>query len=133
MSDIKKYLDSKGNIMAIVIPAEYKTNGINFVTDNSAYQQIAVMVHPKDHIILPHYHNCVPRTIDYTSETLVIRDGILNVKLYENQKEIYSFDLSKGDIITLLSGGHGFTVVENVDMVEIKQGPYVGDKDKTRF
>lgn len=133
MNDIKKYLDSNGNIMAIVIPSDFKTDGINFVTDNSAYQQIAVMVHPKDHIILPHYHNLVPRTIDYTSETLVIRDGILNVKLYENQKEIYSFDLSKGDIITLLSGGHGFTVVENVDMVEIKQGPYVGDKDKTRF
>ena len=79
------------------------------------------------------YHNYVKREITYTSETLVIRKGILNVKLYENQIEKYDFNLKTGDIITLLSGGHGFTVVDDVDMVEIKQGPFVGPEDKTRF
>lgn len=133
MSEIKKYLDSNGKIMAIVIPADYKSKGIDFVTDNEMLMQIAVMVHPKGHNIMPHYHNRIVREIDYTSETLVIRNGILNVVLYENMSPIYDFNVSKGDIITLYSCGHGFQMVSEVDMIEIKQGPYVGEKDKTRF
>lgn len=133
MNEIKKYFDSNGNIMAIVIPANYKSKGIDFVTSDEMLMQIAVMVHPKGHNIIPHYHNHIVREINYTSETLIIRDGILNVVLYENMKPIYDFNISKGDIITLYSGGHGFTTVNDVDMVEIKQGPYIGEKDKTRF
>ena len=41
--------------------------------------------------------------------------------------------LNKGDIILLIKGGHGFSVIEDVKMIEVKQGPYAGDKDKIRF
>ena len=41
--------------------------------------------------------------------------------------------LGPGDVIILMSGGHGFEVLEDLNMVEVKQGPYVGDADKTRF
>lgn len=130
---VEKYFDSNNKIMAIVIPCEYTSEGIDFITNGDEFQQVAVMNHKTGHVIIPHYHNYVKREIYYTSETLVIRKGILNVKLYENQVEKYSFDLKTGDIITLLSGGHGFTVLDDVDMVEIKQGPFVGADDKTRF
>ena len=133
MADIKRYNDSNGKLMAIVIPHDYKTEGISFLTDNEDYQQLAVMSHPTDHIILPHYHNLIKREIDYTTETLIVRSGILQVNLYENQVIVHTFDLKAGDIVTLFSGGHGFLVKENVNMVEVKQGPYVGDNDKTRF
>lgn len=133
MSDIKRYYDSKNQLMAVVIPAEYDADGINFITSNEEYQQIAVMSHPENHVIVPHYHNLVTREIDYTTETLVIRSGVLTANLYEDQKLIYTFKLKSGDIITLLRGGHGFVADEKVSMVEIKQGPFVGDKDKTRF
>lgn len=130
---VEKYFDSDNNIMAIVIPSEYTSEGIDFITKGDEFQQVAVMNHKTGHIIIPHYHNYVKREITYTSETLVIRKGVLNVKLYENKVEKYSFNLKTGDIITLLSGGHGFTVIDDVDMVEIKQGPFVGAEDKTRF
>lgn len=119
--------------MALVIPHDYKSSGINFLSNDADFMQVACMVHPAGHEILPHYHNHVERTIDYTCETLVIRDGTLHVDLYEELKPIHSFDLHSGDIITLYSGGHGFACVDDVDMVEIKQGPFVGPKDKTRF
>ena len=33
----------------------------------------------------------------------------------------------------LVSGGHGFKVLEEVEMIEVKQGPYYGEQDKVRF
>ena len=41
--------------------------------------------------------------------------------------------LRTGDVILLASGGHGFEVLEELEMYEIKQGPYIGEDDKTRF
>lgn len=131
---IEKYTDNEGKLLAMVIRTEYQYNGIEFLTDDSDYQQVAVMGHPEGHIIIPHYHNIINRNVDLTNETLVIRRGILAVDLYDdNQVILYSFEVKSGDIITLFSGGHGFKAIENLDMVEIKQGPFMGDADKTRF
>lgn len=125
--------DSKNQIMALYISKDYSSNGINFLTDDSAYQQVAYMNHPKGHVIIPHYHNKIERIVDYTCETLVMRKGILEVVLYEDKKEIYRFNMMSGDVLTLYSGGHGFNVLEDVEMIEIKQGPFMGLTDKTRF
>ena len=133
MSEIKRYYDSNNNLLAIVIPGEYESKGIEFITTNDDYQQIATMSHAKGHVILPHFHNKAPRQIDYTTETLIIKKGVLTTNLYENKKLIHSFQFRSGDVIALVSGGHGFIVDEDVSMIEIKQGPYVGEQDKTRF
>jgi hypothetical protein len=70
----------------------------------------------------------------YTQEVLVIRKGKLRVDFYdEDQIYLFSKVLAAGDIIMLVSGGHGFLVIEPVEMFEIKQGPFAGDADKTRF
>ena len=41
--------------------------------------------------------------------------------------------LNKGDVILLVNGGHGFEMLEKTEMIEVKQGPYIDGKDKTRF
>ena len=33
----------------------------------------------------------------------------------------------------LVAGGHGFEMLEPTEMIEVKQGPYSGDQDKSRF
>lgn len=119
--------------MAIVIPSDYESKGIDFITANEDYQQIAIMSHPAGHEIIRHYHNYVPRTIDFTTETLIIKKGTLTARLYEDNKLSHVFQLKQGDIVALISGGHGFVVDEDVSMIEIKQGPYIGQEDKTRF
>ena len=131
--NIITYKDSNQKVMARLIKSEYKGSGIEFLTNDNDYMQVAYMGHPKGHIIQPHYHNKIIREIDYTCETLVIRKGRLEVSLYENQEIIYLFEIKTGDILTLYSGGHGFKVLEELEMVEIKQGPYIGIDDKTRF
>ncbi len=46
---------------------------------------------------------------------------------------IKSIKLFKGDTILLIRGGHGFEIIEDLEMLEIKQGPFAGDNDKIRF
>jgi mannose-6-phosphate isomerase-like protein (cupin superfamily) len=83
---------------------------------------------------MPHVHNPVSRDVQYTQEVLIIRKGKLRVDFYDNEQNyLESHILNGGDVILLASGGHGFEVLEELEMIEVKQGPYLGEQDKTRF
>lgn len=119
---------------AIVVRNDYQKDGISFLTPDDYSQQLAYMSHPKGHIIKPHIHNIVKREILYTKEVLLIKRGKLRCDFYTDNKEyVGSVILNTGDIILLVSGGHGFECLEDVEMYEIKQGPYAGANDKVRF
>lgn len=126
------YIDSI--LCAILLPADFNEPGIHFFTQNSFSQQMGAMSYPSGKLIPAHTHNPVRREVLYTQETLFIRKGRLRVDFY-NEANAYKTSriLGAGDVILLISGGHGFEVLEELNMVEIKQGPYVGDDDKTRF
>jgi mannose-6-phosphate isomerase-like protein (cupin superfamily) len=124
----------KNQLQAIIILAEFREPGIHFFTPNTLSQQLAYMQHPAGKVIQPHVHNPVPRQVDYTQEVLLLKRGRLRVDFYTNNQEyLESRILGEGDVILLIQGGHGFEVLEEVEMIEVKQGPYVGDRDKTRF
>lgn len=123
-----------GQTLAIIIPHNFEKQGIEFFTPNEFSQQLAYMNHPKGYVIEPHVHNPVPREVTYTQEVLFVKSGKLRVDFYDNQKNyLKSKILEKGDVILLSSGGHGFEMIEQTEMIEVKQGPYTGDEDKTRF
>ncbi|WP_375724891.1 hypothetical protein LXN10_05515 [Arcobacter sp. KX21116] len=120
--------------IAIIIKNNYKKEGVEFFTPNDYSQQLAYMSHKKGKKIDAHIHNKVTRDVHITQEVLVIREGKLRIDFYTQEKEyLESRILEKGDVILLASGGHGFEVLEDIEMIEIKQGPYLGDEDKTRF
>ena len=74
------------------------------------------------------------RNLVGTSEVLFIRTGKVEVDLYTNEKKfIATRVLNQGDILLLVSGGHGFRMLEETVMVEVKQGPYIGLEEKERF
>jgi len=92
------------------------------------------MHHPAGKIIEPHVHNPVPREVHYTQEVLFIKRGKIRVDFYDAQQNyLESRTLESGDVILLATGGHGFEVLEEIEMIEVKQGPYAGEVDKTRF
>lgn len=123
-----------GETLAIIIQSDFKKEGIEFFTPDDYSQQLAYMNHPKGKIIDPHVHNIVKRQVHLTQEVLVVKTGKLRVDFYTDKKEyLESYLLEAGDVILLASGGHGFEVIEDLEMYEIKQGPYAGDNDKTRF
>jgi hypothetical protein len=120
--------------LAFILRAEYHAEGIQFFTPDDFSQQLGYMNRPKDYEIPPHVHNPVAREVQFTKEVLVIRSGKLRVDFYDDdQNYLESRILNQGDIVLLAFGGHGFVMLEDSEIVEIKQGPYAGDEDKTRF
>jgi len=121
-------------MIAIIIYSEYQKDGIEFFTPNNFSQQLAYMKRPKGFKIEPHVHKPVPRTVKYTQETLFIKKGKVKINFYDESKNFLEYRiLNKGDVILLVSGGHDFLMLEDTEMIEVKQGPYAGDDDKERF
>ena len=121
-------------LLAIIIKQNYSHKGIKFFTPPSFSQQLAYINYPKKHIIEPHVHNKVSRNVELTQEVLLVKKGKLKVDIYNNDKVyVQSRILTAGDLILLASGGHGFEMIEDTEMIEIKQGPFCGDSDKSRF
>ena len=122
-----------GELCAIIVSVQHDDLGIQFFTPNEYSQQIASMSYPSGKVIPAHTHNPVRREVFYTQEALFIRRR-LRVDFYSQEQEYRtSRVLGAGDVVLLIRGGHGFEVLEDLNMVEVKQGPYAGDMDKTRF
>ncbi len=130
MEIIKK----KNKILAYIIRDDHKCEGVDFITPDEYSQQVAYMHHPAGKVIDAHVHNAVHRSVLFTQEVLFIKRGKLRVDFYDEYEDyLESRVLNPGDVLLLVSGGHGFKALEELEMVEVKQGPYSGDKDKTRF
>ena len=125
----------KQQILALVLHGSFSKPGIHFLTPDTFSQQLGYMKRPAGHIIAPHDHNPVPRVIEWTQEVLFIRSGKVRLDLYapESREYLESRMLETGDIVLLAHGGHGLTMLEESEIVEVKQGPYAGEADKTRF
>jgi len=124
----------KKNVYAIIVRKnnQFKKKGVNFITKNKELFQLGFISHKEKHEIKKHYHIKKTRKISYFSEVLIIKKGLLKVMFYdENSKSIKKDKtLKKDDIILLLKGGHGFKVLKDVEIIEVKQGPYQKNTDK---
>ncbi len=129
-----QFIKKKERLLAIVIKNDYTCDGINFITPDEYSQQVAYMHHPAGKVIDAHVHNLVHRNVVLTQEVLFIKKGKVRADFYDDYEDyLESIILESGDVILLISGGHGFTVLEEAEMVEVKQGPYSGEADKKRF
>jgi hypothetical protein len=123
-----------GKELSLILKKNYKSDGIQFFTPDNYSQQLGYMNRPAGYIIDPHVHNPVKREVFLTNEVLFIKSGKVKVDFYDDcQNYICNRVLEEGDIILLICGGHGFEMLEASEIVEVKQGPYAGGKDKTRF
>jgi hypothetical protein len=121
--------------LAYILRSDFKKSGIHFFSPPEFSQQLGYMNRDTGYCIAPHDHNPVTRTIMWTQEVLFIKSGKVRIDLYAPQTREYieSYILNMGDVILLAHGGHGFEILENAEIIEVKQGPYSGEADKTRF
>ncbi len=135
MSEAVEHIyDHVQRLIAIILRAEFDNPGVTFFTQPEFSQQLGYMKHAAGKTIEPHIHRPLVRSITYTQETLFIRRGKLRVNFFDDAQEyLFSRVLMAGDTILLICGGHGFDVLEDLEMIEVKQGPYAGDEDKVRF
>ena len=133
-SNFIENITENDKLLAIIIRTNFKQKGINFFTPSDFSQQLGYMNRPKGYKIEPHVHNKVERTIKYTQEVLFVKNGLIRVDFYKNDKTyLVSKILKKGDVILLSSGRHGFEMLEESEIIEVKQGPFAGNIDKSRF
>ncbi len=124
----------EGRTLAVLLRTDFRQDGIAFFTPNEFSQQLGYMNRPEGYVIPPHVHNSVAREVEYTKEVLFIKSGRVRVDFYDDDRTyLESRVLMQGDVLLLAYGGHGFEMLEPTEMIEVKQGPYTGDADKTRF
>ena len=129
-----EYISHDGRVLATLLRSTYNEPGIKFFTPDEYSQQLAYMNRPQGYVIQPHVHNSVPRQVQFTKEVLFIKSGRVRVDFYDDEKSyLESRILNTGDVILLAFGGHGFEMLEASEIIEVKQGPYAGEADKTRF
>jgi len=129
--EVVKHLDQT---IGIIIRSDYRAEDIEFFTPNTFSQQLGYMNRPAGYKIDPHVHNPVQREVVWTQEVLLVRSGRVRVDFYTDGRHyLESRVIKTGDVILLAAGGHGFEMLEPTEMIEVKQGPYFGDQDKTRF
>jgi mannose-6-phosphate isomerase-like protein (cupin superfamily) len=120
--------------LAILLRTDYKADGIQFFTPDNFSQQLAYMNRPQGYVIPPHVHNPVSREVHFTKEVLFVKSGKVRVDFYDDDRTyLQSRILVQGDVLLLAYGGHGFEMLEPTEMIEVKQGPYTGEADKTLF
>ncbi len=125
-------VEYEGNTFALVVRRSYEREGVTFVTSPDNALQFGVMNHPQGTEVKAHIHRSLPRTINEVQELLHIDYGEVEAEFYNsNGKKLGSLILNAGDTILLLSGGHGFNILRDSKIIEVKQGPYVSvEEDK---
>lgn len=120
--------------LAYIVNGQWKPESTRFLTPDDFGQQMGMIVYAKGEMIVPHVHLPVTRTVEGTTECVLVRSGHCEIDLFDRHKTyITTRTLNEGDIILLLGGGHGFRMMEDTVLFEVKQGPYVGNADKERF
>lgn len=129
-----EWIKNEQQVLGLVITSDYNPAETEFITPDSYKQQLGFIVYPKDGVIAPHIHHNVERNLHGTSEVLFVRRGRCQVDFYLDDKSFFCCrELQTGDLVLLVGGGHGFRMMEDTVLLEIKQGPYAGVQDKERF
>lgn len=120
--------------IAIIIYKDHHTDGIEFITPQDFTLQLGSMTRPAGYKIVPHIHNPVRRETTGTQEALFIKRGKIEIDFYSfEQVYLQSCILSAGDIVLLAGAGHGINVLEEAEIIEVKNGPFIAGSDKGRF
>ena len=123
-----------GALLAYIIRAEFSTDITSFITPPEHNFQVGLVVHPQGGEIQSHFHRTIDRHISNTSEVLVVRKGRCEIDVFDSeQRLVETLQMTPGDVMVMVAGGHGFRMLEDTVLLEIKQGPYIGIEEKERF
>jgi hypothetical protein len=127
-------ITSDGQVLAYLARTEPPPEQTAFVTPDDCNLQVGHIVYPGGSEIARHVHLPIERHIVGTTEVLIVQRGRCEVDIYTDDRRLVACrELQVGDILIAVAGGHGFRVLEDTVLLEIKQGPYPGEAAKERF
>ncbi len=133
---MKEYKDGDLVVARHIPSSEAWSGGLSFFSKDEEFIQVGSWGYDAEKKLLPHIHNEVKREVLWTQEVIYVRKGSITAHIFDTKEnKIEDVAVSEGDVIILLRGGHGYTIIENgTQVLEIKNGPYVGpDLDRRRF
>lgn len=131
---VEHILDGQSIIAIIIRHGEPRAHGIEFFTPDAFPLQVGRITRQAGHEVQAHLHRPLSRCVASTQEVLIVQHGAIRVDFYTEAKTLLcSRELTTGDAVLLASGGHGLTVLDDAQILEVKQGPYMGDDEKVHF
>lgn len=123
-----------GQPLAYIIRASFQPEKTTFLTPPQFKQQVGYVIYPSGGEVARHVHKPLERHLIGTSEVLIVRQGRCVLDVYNDDRELVATrELQTGDIMLMVAGGHGFRMLEDTVLLEVKQGPYTGVDEKERF
>jgi hypothetical protein len=123
-----------GRELAYIIRATFPVDATTFLTPPEFKQQVGYVVYRAGGEVERHVHSPLERRLVGTSEVLLVKSGRCLVDIYSGDRELVATrELHPGDLMLMVDGGHGFRMLEDTVLLEIKQGPYTGIEEKERF
>ena len=127
-------IHSEGVALAYIIRLAMKPDKTTFLTPSDFNFQLGIVVYPAGGAVAPHLHRPLERRIIGTSEVLLVKKGRCEIDIYNSKRELVATrELNEGDLVLTINGGHGFRMLEDTVLLEVKQGPYSGVDEKERF
>lgn len=125
-------IEHGGTRYAEVIRRDVTVDHTTFFSPAESSFQFGLLAHVAGYEEPPHYHQPFSRTIDDLQQMFVVQRGVVGVKLFDDDGDLLQeVILREGDAIVLIHGIHAIRVIEDLQAISVKQGPFLGDaKDK---
>ncbi|MEK6270624.1 MAG: hypothetical protein N2B57_07710 [Planctomycetales bacterium] len=125
-------VEFNGICYAEIIWADTKVEQTTFYSPAESSFQFGLLAHKAGFVEAPHYHKPFTRTIDDLQQMFVVQRGVVAVELFaDNGDQLREIVLRQGDAIVLIHGIHAIRVIEDMQCVSVKQGPFLGmENDK---
>ena len=115
---------------AEIIWADTRVGKSTFFSPPESSFQFGLLAHEAGYEEEPHHHKAVPRTIQDLQQMFVVQRGVVDVRLYTDDRVLCrEVRLHPGDAIVLVHGVHAIKVVEDMQCLTVKQGPFLGDEE----
>jgi len=120
-------IEYNGIKYAEIIWADTKVEHTTFFSPPESSFQFGLLAHKEGFVEPPHYHKPITRTINDLQQMFVVQRGVVAVQLYSDDgKLLREIVLRRGDAIVLIHGAHAIRVIEDMQCISVKQGPFLG-------
>jgi hypothetical protein len=122
-------IEKDGTKYAEIIWADTRVEKTRFFSPPESSFQFGIVAHEAGYQEEAHYHKAVERTISDLQQMMVVQSGVVDVLLYDDERRLFqTVRLNKGDAIVLVHGIHAIEVIEDLQALSVKQGPFLGDE-----
>jgi len=127
-------IEYNGIKYAEIIWADTGLEETKFFSPPESSFQFGLLAHKAGFVEAPHYHKALTRQIDDLQQMFVVQRGIVAVELYDDQGGLLrEIMMHPGDAIVLIHGVHAIKVVEDMQCISVKQGPFLGTENDKIF